>query len=51
MKQTKKPENYTLAEIIKISDKQFPPPWGIIEAVGRLKIYIESYHKKNSTGA
>jgi hypothetical protein len=41
----KEPKKYTLAEIKTIADKQFPPPWSVIEALGRLEQYVASYQQ------
>lgn len=44
----KSPHRYTLEEIGKISDKQFPPPWSIIEAITNLATYVKSYQEKTA---
>jgi hypothetical protein len=37
---------YTLGEVESIANKQFPPPWAVIEALARLSSYVKSYEEK-----
>jgi hypothetical protein len=41
----KEPKNYTLADIRVIADKQFLPPWSIIDYLGKLEQYVISYQE------
>lgn len=47
-KPRKSPKKFTLEEIGKIADGQFPPPWGVIEAIVKLTSYVESYQEKTA---